>query len=104
MQMAVSNKNILLQEIFKHRQEIKSFGVKQLGLFGSFAKDRDIHEDSDVDFLIEFEKGKKTYDNFIGVAFFLEDILGRKVEIVTPQSLSKYFGPHILKEVQNVNI
>lgn len=94
----------IVVEIFKHRQEIKSFGVKQLGLFGSFAKDLDIHEDSDVDFLIEFEKGGKTYDNFIGLSFFLEDILGRKVEIVTPQSLSKYIGPHILREVQNISI
>ena len=38
------------------------------------------------------------------LSFFLEDILGRKVEIVTPESLSKFIGPHILKEVQHVSL
>jgi predicted nucleotidyltransferase len=38
------------------------------------------------------------------LSFFLENLLGRKVELVTPQSLSKYIGPHILKEVENVSI
>jgi predicted nucleotidyltransferase len=36
------------------------------------------------------------------LAFYLEELFGRKVEIVTPQSLSKHIGPHILKEVENV--
>jgi len=36
------------------------------------------------------------------LAFFLEDLLGRKIEIITPQSMSKYIGPHILREVENV--
>lgn len=58
--------------------------------------------ESDVDFLIEFLPEKKNYDNFINLSFYLEELLGRKVEIVTPQSLSKYIGPHILRNAEYV--
>jgi len=102
MQIPVVNKTSLMQQLAMHQNEIKSFGVKELGLFGSFAKDTAIHPKSDIDFLVEFEQGKKTYDNFMELSFYLEELLGRKVELVTAQSLSKYIGPHILKQVQNV--
>lgn len=97
----VSNKASLLKQLYVHRNEIKSFGVGQLGIFGSFAKDK-MHAGSDIDFLVEFEQGKKSYDNFMGLSFYLESLLGRKIELVTPQSLSKYIGPHILKQVEHV--
>ena len=104
MQSIVQNKASLLQELNGHANEIKNFGVKRLGLFGSFAKDININDDSDIDFLIEFEQGTETFDNFMELSFYLEEILGRKIELVTPKSLSKYIGPHILKEVENVGI
>ncbi|MRG47079.1 nucleotidyltransferase [Chitinophaga sp. SYP-B3965] len=104
MNSAVHSKSLLLHRLSTHGDKIKAFGVKELGLFGSFKKDTNIHNDSDVDFLIEFEKGQKSYDNFMGVSTYLEELLGRKVELVTPQSLSKYIGPHILKEVEQVSL
>jgi predicted nucleotidyltransferase len=67
---------------------IRSFGVKRLGLFGSFARNTGFHSESDVDLLVEFESGKKSYDNFIDLALYLEELLARKVELVTPQSLA----------------
>jgi predicted nucleotidyltransferase len=57
---------------------------------------------SDIDLLVEFEPGKKTFDNFMNLSFYLEELLGRKVDILTPQSLSKYIGPHILREAEYV--
>ena len=102
MQAMVHNKASLIQQLSNRSHEIKDFGVKQLGFFGSFAKDANIDTNSDVDFLVEFEPGKKTYDNFINLSFYLEELLGRRVELVTLQSLSKYIGPYILKEVENV--
>ena len=102
MQTTVFNKASLIQQLTGHSGEIRNFGVKQLGFFGSFAKDTNIDTNSDVDFLVDFEPGKKTYDNFMELSFYLEDLLGRKIELITPQSLSKYIGPHILKEVENV--
>ncbi len=58
--------------------------------------------ESDVDLLINFDPEQKSYDNFIELSFFLEDLLGRKVEIIRPQSLNKYIGPHILNQAENV--
>lgn len=104
MNTSVQTKGLLLQRLFTHRDKIKAFGVKEMGLFGSFKRDTNIRNDSDVDLLIEFEKGQKSYDNFIGLSLYLEELLGRKVELVTSKSLSKYIGPHILKEVEHVSL
>jgi hypothetical protein len=52
--------------------------------------------------LPEFEQGKKTFDNFIQLSFFLEDLFKRRVELVTTESLSPYIGPHIMSEVEYV--
>lgn len=104
MSLAVNTKELLLQRLTGHRRKIRSFGVKELGLFGSFARNTAIHTDSDIDLLVEFEPDQKNYDNFMELAFYLEELLGRNVELVTPQSLNKYIGPHILKEVEHVNL
>ena len=103
MQAVIVNKASVLESLRSHSREIKAFGVKSLGLFGSFVRNTPT-EGSDVDLLVDFEPQQKTYDNFMDLSFFLEDLLGRKIEMVTPQSLNKYIGPHILKEVENVGI
>ena len=85
-------------DILRRRdREIKErFHVKRIGLFGSFARG-DENETSDVDIMVEFEQ--PTFDNFMKLAFFLEDLLGRKVELVTPDSLSPYIAPYVKDEV-----
>jgi predicted nucleotidyltransferase len=93
--------NRVLKLVEKRQDMLKQLGVKQLGLFGSFARG-DQRADSDVDFLVEFEPEKKSFDNFMRLAFFLEDLLKRKVELVTQESLSPYIRPHIIGEVQYV--
>jgi predicted nucleotidyltransferase len=91
------------QEIFalpaENESRLQRLGVKRCGLFGSFARGEQT-EQSDVDILVEFEEGRKTFDNFMALAFFLEDLFGRKVDLLTPESLSPYIGPHILNEVE----
>jgi predicted nucleotidyltransferase len=99
----IHTKQDLLDALFQSRARIKSYGVVSLGIFGSFIKEN-YTEDSDVDFLVDFHPAKKSFDNFMDLSFFLEDLLGRKVELVTTQSLSKFIGSHILKEVQNVSL
>ncbi len=99
----VLTKAKLLENLQLHSLEIKSFGVSSVGLFGSFAKNR-ATEKSDIDLLVDFEPKQKTFDNYMNLSFFLENLFCRKIEIVTPQSLSKYIGPHILKEVENVSL
>lgn len=101
--MSLREKEELLEAIKEHRQKIRDFGVKRCGLFGSFVRGQHT-EESDIDVLVEFEPGQKTFDNFMHLAFFLEEVLGRKVDLVTVESLSPYIGPHILQEVEYVSL
>lgn len=97
--MAIRSKSELFNALNAHQERLRAYGVKRCGVFGSFARGKQT-ELSDVDLLVEFEHGKKSFDNFIHLALFLEEMLGRKVELVTPESLSPYIGPHILREVE----
>src|SRR5690606_13991074 len=99
MEKKVQSKESILKLIRQNREKIIALGVVKMGLFGSFLTN-DFTSESDVDFLVEFDEGKKTYDNFMDLAFFLEKLLGRKVEIVTPQALSPYIGPYILRQAE----
>ncbi len=101
VQQAISNKEGLLSVLASHRGDIKGFGVQALGLFGSFVRNEQKNE-SDIDFLVDFEPEQYKYRNFINLAYYLEDLLGRKVEVVTRSGMSPYLAPHILKEVENV--
>jgi predicted nucleotidyltransferase len=99
--MSQATKEDLLGLIAEHQHEIKRFGVKRCGLFGSYVRDQPTSK-SDIDILVEFEPGKKTFDNFMRLAFFLEELFGRKVDLVTVESLSPHIGPFILDEVEYV--
>ena len=96
--MTVQTKEQVLSLLQEHQPQIGAFGVRRLGLFGSFVREQQGRE-SDVDVLVEFEPGRKTFDAFMQLAFFLEALFGRRVELVTPESLSPYIGPHILREI-----
>ena len=96
-------KGEIITFIKKSKARLSSLGVKSIGLFGSFVRGQASRE-SDVDLLVEFDSGKKTYDNFIDTCFFFEELLGRKVELVTTDSLSPYIKPYILKEVEYVTL
>lgn len=97
----VNNKDEIVQRILDAHERLALLGVRSIGLFGSFVRGEETSL-SDVDVLVEFMPEKHTFDNFMEVAFFLEEILGRKVEVVTPEALSPHIGPHILKEVERV--
>ncbi len=95
------DKHHIFQLLAHHRNQLAVFGLRKIGLFGSFARGEQTAE-SDIDLLAEFEPEKETFRNFMKAVFFLEEILDRKVELITPAALSPYIGPHILKEVENV--
>lgn len=97
--MTAQTKAELFHLIEKHRQQLQALGVKRCGLFGSFVREQHTPQ-SDVDVLVEFEPEQKTFSNFMHLVFLLEDLFGRKVDVVTMESLSPYIGPHILKEVE----
>jgi predicted nucleotidyltransferase len=58
--------------------------------------------DSDVDLLVDFEPGAKSYDRLLALFDLLESRLGRRVELVTVQALSPFIGPRILAEAIDV--
>lgn len=80
---------------------IRSLGVARLGLFGSFRRDA-AGPASDVDLLVEFVPGQKSFERFDALACWLEDRLRRPVDVVTPEALSPYIGPRILADVEYV--
>ncbi len=98
---SIQTKEELLNVLLQYKDTLKSYGVNRIGLFGSFVKDRQ-NAESDIDLLVEFLPDQKNFRNFINLAFFLEDMLNRKVELVTAESLSPYLKPYILKEVEYV--
>ena len=97
----VQTKKDILFFIRQHPDEIKSFGVKKLGLFGSFVRNEQ-NTGSDIDLLVEFEEGQKNFDNFMQLSFWLEEMLKRPVELVTFDSVSPYLRPYITQEVEYV--
>jgi predicted nucleotidyltransferase len=76
----------------------KKYGVKRIGIFGSCARNEQTDK-SDVDILVEFNQGKATFDNFMQLASFLEDIFTRHVDLLTSDGMSKHLRPFIEKEV-----
>ena len=100
--MTVQTKDQVLTLIRDHQKQINALGVRRLGLFGSFVRDEQKSE-SDIDILVEFEPNQKSFDTFMQLAFLLEDLSGRRVELVTPESLSPYIAPHILNEIEYVS-
>jgi hypothetical protein len=81
--------------------QILALGVVRLALFGSVLRGTP-HPGSDIDLLVSFAEGAKTFDGFFALCELLEKILGRPVELVTTEALSPYIGPRILAEAQDV--
>jgi hypothetical protein len=83
--------------IKKHRPELARFGVKSLALFGSVARG-EARPDSDVDILVEFE-GRATFDRFMDTKYYLEDLLGCRVDLVVPDAIKPRMKPAIMQDL-----
>lgn len=81
--------------------EIRLLGVERLALFGSVLRD-EARTDSDVDVLVGFAPGKKTFEHLLALSDLLEERLGKPVEVVTTEALSPFLGPRILAEALDV--
>ena len=83
----------------KNEHEIKKrFGVRKIGIFGSFARGEG-REVSDIDVLVEFHDNYETFDNFMDLKFFLEDLFERRIDLVTIDALRPQLKDNILQEV-----
>ena len=78
----------------------KNFSVSRLSIFGSVARNQ-AAEKSDIDILVEFS-GKATFDNFMNLKFYLQDILHIGVDLVTQKALRPQIREEIEKELINV--
>ena len=89
----------------EHRDILRRYKVKKIGLFGSFIRGEQKRQ-SDIDFLVEFdmtvfgENFDGYCDNFMDLVSVLEDLFGRKVDLITPGSLSPHIQPYVEKEVK----
>ena len=103
MKNSPENKQQIFHLLKTHQNDIQSFGVFRLGLFGSFARNEQ-HNESDIDLVVEFNEGKKKYRNFVHLADYLELLLNRKIELVTWESLADFVKKEITKDIEYVGI
>jgi uncharacterized protein len=91
--------NAILQILEQNAGHLKGYGVKRLGLFGSMARNEQTTV-SDVDVLVEFETGQKTFDHYMDLKFFLEGLFSRRVDLVIAESIKERLKPSILSDVR----
>jgi hypothetical protein len=82
-----------------HLDEIHRLGALRVGVFGSCARG-EAGEDSDVDVYVEFDEAKRTYDNFFALHELLENLLRRRVDLVTDKALTETQARLILPTVR----
>lgn len=89
--------NEILEILKRHKELLKRYKVRRIGLFGSFLRNESNNE-SDIDLLVDFEE--KSLDNFIDLVFELEEIFDRKVDLLTEKGISPYILPYVQNEVR----
>jgi len=90
------------QTLKEKMPEIKEkYGVKNLYIFGSYVRGEQTPE-SDIDILVEFEKGKKTFDNYMDLKFYLEDLFGKKVDLIIKEAVKPRLKKYIYEEAISV--
>lgn len=90
----------VIKKLTERRDEFDRLGVKSLSLFGSAARD-ETQAESDIDVLVEFD-GKATFDRYMDLKFYLEDLLGRRIDLVTRKALRPSLRPTIENEAVRV--
>jgi len=81
----------------------QTFHVREIGIFGSFVKGEEkTDNDSDIDILIAFNKGYKDFFNYMRLKYYLEDILGREVDLVIKEAVKPRLKERIFREVEYV--
>lgn len=87
-------KDEVLKLLAEHKPElIRRFGITDLALFGSTVRD-EARPDSDIDVLVSFD-GPATSKRYFGVQFYLEDLLGSPIDLVTDKALRPQLRPYI---------
>ena len=95
------NRAMILDLLNQHRDEfLNRFGAKHFALFGSAARD-ELRDDSDIDVLVEFD-GPATFDGYVGLKVYLEELFGAKVDLATEAMIKPRLRRHIEKDLLRV--
>jgi predicted nucleotidyltransferase len=94
-------KEQILPRLAEHRAELDRYGVRSLALFGSVARN-EAEAKSDIDVLVEFE-GPATFDGYRELTFYLEELLGHSVDLVTSKALRPQLRPWIERDLVYVS-
>lgn len=94
-----SIKEDVLTKLEAHIPKLRErFGVDAIGIFGSVSRGED-DPDSDVDVLYTFRPGESTLANLVSLGTYLEDLFGRKIDLIAERSLSPYIRSDVIAEV-----
>ncbi len=97
----IINRDEVLKVLRAHKATLSQrFGVTDLVLFGSVARDQ-ASEGSDIDILVLFD-GPTDWRRYFGAQFYLEDLLGRPVDLVTDKALRAELRPYVEREAVHV--
>lgn len=88
----------IVKLIEENKAALRTYHIKSIGLFGSYARGEE-KEDSDIDILVKFQPGKKTFDNYMNLKFFLEKLLNHKVDLVIKEAVKPELKERIFKSV-----
>ena len=97
----VTSKRDIIQQIQSKASSIKALGAERLGLFGSFARGEQ-KETSDIDVVVEFRPGMKTYSNLFDMAELLEKLLQKKVDLLTWEGMAGFVQSEVQKDIEYV--
>ena len=96
--MASLTRTTIVEILREQRAELRRYGVDSIALFGSYAKETQTTSASDVDLLVEFST--PTYDNFVGLQEYLQGLLGRNVDILTPAGVESIRIPQVAEDIK----
>ncbi len=85
----------VLKVLQEHRDKVRGYGVRRLGLFGSCARG-EATETIDLDFVVKFER--KSFDAYMDLKTFLEELFGCRVDLVVAEAIKPRLRETILKE------
>lgn len=96
-------KSQIIDIVISIKPDLYRLGVEKLGLFGSFVREEQ-NEESDIDFVVEFQPGMKKYRNYLNLADFLEENLKRKVDLLTWEGMAPFVQREVRKEIEYIDL
>ena len=105
MKREAATKDQIIRKLRRHKTELEKFGVKRVGLFGPFISKRQ-NPKSDIDLIVEFDRdyfGRDfhgLFDSYLQLTEYLEKLLGRKVDILTPAGVDSIRIKEISEEIK----